>query len=310
MRLKQLPLKEIKKRLAKQGLILAIGPFNIAIKSNLSTIAENLQRVYSEFSVLTDDALIDFYVRVDKPRSIRRWIKPQVFFYFDDVSPFLPLPASQAYPLLEWGMNWCIAKFSHQYLILHAAVLEKNDSTIILPAESGSGKSTLTALLTLNGWRLLSDEMALIDNLNGKLIPIARPISLKNESITLIKNVNNDAVFSDIVDDTNKGTISHLKPSNDSVEKLENLGSAKAIIFPKFNKQSATIVAKVDKANAFMKIIENSFNYNVLADVGFKTLSRLIQNVDCYEFQYSDTQEAVAFFESIISPEQIKDDYS
>jgi hypothetical protein len=42
-------------------------------------------------------------------------------------------------------------------------VLERGGRALLLPAPSGSGKSTLCAGLAFNGWRLLSDELALLD---------------------------------------------------------------------------------------------------------------------------------------------------
>ena len=57
---------------------------------------------------------------------------------------------------------------AHQYLIIHAAVVEKNGLAAILPAPPGSGKGTLTAGSVLSGWRLLSDELTLIDRLSGR----------------------------------------------------------------------------------------------------------------------------------------------
>ena len=99
---------------------------------------------------------------------------------------FNPLPAEQAFPLLEWGLNWCVATQCHQYLILHAAVLERGGRALIMPAPPGSGKSTLCAALVARGWRLFSDELALIEIGGGQIVPLPRPISLKNESIDRI----------------------------------------------------------------------------------------------------------------------------
>src|SRR3546814_15972535 len=82
--------------------------------------------------------------------------------------------------MLEWGLNWCIGAHGHQFLIIHAAVIERNGLAAILPGAPGSGKSTLTACLVHNGWRLLSDEMALVSLQDGGLTALARPISLKN----------------------------------------------------------------------------------------------------------------------------------
>ena len=76
---------------------------------------------------------------------------------------------------------------AHHYLILHAAVVEKNGLAAILPAPPGSGKSTLTAGLVLSGWRLLSDELTLIERKTGLIQPLPRPMSLKNQSIEVIR---------------------------------------------------------------------------------------------------------------------------
>jgi HprK-related kinase A len=104
-------------------------------------------------------------------------------FSIDDEIPFTPLPFDEAVAMLEWCLNWCIESRAHQYLIIHAAIVEKHGSACVLPAPPASGKSTLTAGLASRGWRLLSDELTLIDPMSGFAVPIARPIGLKNESI-------------------------------------------------------------------------------------------------------------------------------
>ncbi|MCW8832340.1 MAG: HprK-related kinase A [Colwellia sp.] len=290
---------EISQQLRNDGLVVAVGPFVFCIKSSLASIANNVQRIYGDFQLLSHHDLIDFYVSIKKPKGLRRFIKPQINFYCDDYSPFLPLPASQAFPLLEWGMNWCIAQHAHHHLLLHSAVLEKNGKSVILPAQSGSGKSTLCALLALNGWRLLSDEMALIDLKSNQLHALARPISLKNESINIIQQQNCETIFGEIVDDTNKGTISHLKPSKVSVQQVENTVAPYAIVFPKYQAKQPIQVNATDKATAFMGVIENSFNYSILAEAGFKAVSQLIDSTQCHTLTYSSTEEVLAFFEEL-----------
>ncbi len=89
--------------------------------------------------------------------------------------------------MLEWGLNWCVSAHCHQYLIFHAAVIEKSGRALILPAPPGSGKSTLCAGLVNRGWRLLSDELTLIDIASCGVVPLPRPVSLKNASIDVIR---------------------------------------------------------------------------------------------------------------------------
>ncbi len=299
--LSSLSASEITQQLKSEGLVLSVGPFVFCIKSSLPSIANNVQKIYGDFQLLCHDDLIDFYISIKKPRGIRRFIKPQINFYCDDYSPFLPLPASQAFPFLEWGMNWCIAQHAHHYLLLHSAVLEKNGKSVILPAQSGSGKSTLCALLALNGWRLLSDEMALINLESHQLHALARPISLKNESIKVIQNQPCETILGEVVDDTTKGTISHLKPSTSSVEQVTKTVAPFAIVFPKYQAKQKINVETADKATAFMSVIENSFNYAVLAKAGFNAVAQLIDSTQCQTLTYSSTEEVLAFFEELAS---------
>ncbi len=298
MKVKNFSAEEIHNKCYSGSLVLQIGPFNFAIHSPLKDVSKNIHLLYGNFTALDEQAVVDFSVSIRPPNFLRRWLRPQVSFYCDEHSPFLPLPSSQAYPLLEWGMNWCIAQ-TLQYLSLHAAVLEKDGTTVIMPAESGSGKSTLTALLMANDWRLLSDEMAIISTKTLAIDPISRPISLKNDSIELISKYWPDAVFGTIVDDTNKGTIGHLKPTSKSVSKIFDKVKASHIIFPKFQSDEETVIKQKNKGEAFMAVIENSFNYGILGKQGFNTLSKVVDSCDCYEFTYSSTQDAMRFFDSL-----------
>jgi hypothetical protein len=49
----------------------------------------------------------------------------------------------------------------------------------------------------------------------------------------------------------------------------------------------------VPKSRAFLRIADNAFNYSVLGERGFETLSRLIDMSGCYEFSYGNLEEAL-----------------
>jgi HprK-related kinase A len=158
MKLGDLSLLQLRHRLADNDLALRTGPFVTRIHSPMPQVADGLLRLYADFP-LDAGEFRDFHVRVGPPPGLRRWLRPQINFWYDGHSPFKPLPADHAFALLEWGLNWCVAGHAHHYLMLHAAVLEKNGRAVVLPGDPGAGKSTLTAALMLSGWRLLSDEI-------------------------------------------------------------------------------------------------------------------------------------------------------
>lgn len=63
-------------------------------------------------------------------------------------------------------------------LALHAAVLARAGTTLVVPGASGWGKSTLTAALLAEGWSYVSDEALALEWDSGQLRPYPRPLGL------------------------------------------------------------------------------------------------------------------------------------
>jgi HprK-related kinase A len=289
----------LRRRLGR-GLTLRTGPFAFRIQSAEPAVARGLAALYAGFPLTPDEGLRDFHVRVDRVRGPRRWLRPQIDFRHDDQRPFKPLPADQAFAMLEWGMNWCIATRAHHYLLLHAAVLERHGKAVILPGEPGAGKSTLTAALMLSGWRLLSDEMTVIDRDDGLIAPLARPVSLKNRSIDLIRGRWPDAVFGEVARDTHKGTVSHLRPSADSVQRMAEKARAAHIVFPRWQAGAEPSLRPRSKADAFMHAASHAFNYSLLGRLGFELNAALVDACGCWDFRYADLDDALRVFEDLV----------
>jgi len=300
MKLLQLPPAELRRQLASSGLWLRTGPFSLRVRSRIPSVAEGLAQLYGQFEVRSPhEAFADFHVSVNPPSGLRRWVRPQVCFAFDDMPPFKPLPYDQAFPMLEWGLNWCVSTQAHQYLIIHAGAVEKNGRAAILPAPPGSGKSTLTAALMLSGWRLLSDELTLIDRKTGLIHALPRPVSLKNASIDLIRAFSKDAVLNRPSHDTIKGTVAHLRPLRESVLRQHEPARPGWVIFPRWQAGAATTLAPRSRAQTFMYLAENAFNYSHLGSEGFRTGCALIDRVDCHDFTYSRLDEAITVFDRL-----------
>jgi HprK-related kinase A len=298
MRLVELSRSELAARLAT-GLSLRTGPFCFRIVSRQRGVLDGLRTLYSNFEA-GDFEFHDFHVRLARPAGIRRWLRPQIFFWLDDYAPFTPLPADHDFAQLEWGMNWCIAGHAHHYLMLHAAVLEKNDQAVILPGDPGTGKSTLTAALTLSGWRLLSDEITLIDRDEGLIVPLARPVSLKNASIDLVQAFAPSAFIGRAAHDTHKGTVAHLKPPADSVARMHENAAPRHIVFPRWREGAAPSSSPHSKADAFIHVATHAFNYDVLGRLAFELTCGLLDSCDCRNFEYSMLPDALAFFEALV----------
>lgn len=303
MRLGELTEDELAKRLSDPGIWLHTGPFVIHLRSSIPSVAAGLARMYADFPLAPTQDYADFHVSLRRPRNLRRWLRPQVLFYFDERSPFQPLPYDQAYPMVEWCLNWCVTAHVHTYLIVHAAVVERDGRALILPAPPGSGKSTLCAGLMLSGWRLLSDELTLLDLTHGHIVPLPRPVSLKNNSIDVIAAFAPQAVINQRAYDTAKGTVAHVRPTPESVQRVNCPASAAWIVFPRWNASAATAqLTPYGQATTFMRLAENAFNYSVLGEQGFAALTRLVEHCQCFEFEYAQLAEAVALFQALPPP--------
>ena len=49
-----------------------------------------------------------------------------------------------------------------------------------------------------------------------------------------------------------------------------------------------------------LELGRNSFNYMVLGEAGFQTLGDMVARSDCYDFEYSQLDDAVAVFDRLV----------
>lgn len=295
------PQDALRRRLGSEGICLRIPPFTAHIRSPIPIVSEGLAALYAEYELLPASGhFADFHVSVAYGR---RFPKPLCVFEMDGLRPFTPLAAGEAFAFLEWGLNWCVTGYCHTMLTIHAAVLERGGRVLIMPAPPGSGKSTLCAALLLNGWRLLSDEMALLDPRTGLILPSPRPVSLKNRSIGIIRKLAPDAVFGPVAHDTMKGTVAHMRVPSDSLARAAEPGLPAWVIFPRYAPDAPARLEPRPKGESFMQLAENSFNQNVLGRAGFDALSDLVARSDCYDFTYGRLEEAIEVFSRLPLPE-------
>lgn len=271
------------------------GPFVHRVRASIRPLPEVARELYRDFPLADDAPLCDFHVSLLSPLGARGWLLREVDFYLGGHFRFDPFQRRLIVPYFEWGLNWCVANHAHQYLLLHAASLERDGRALLLTAPSGGGKSTLAAALALIGWRLLSDEFAMLDD-DARLIALARPVSLKNEAIELIRERANGAYLGPVARSPRKGKLAHLRPPVESARRVAERARPGWVVLLRYQPAAPLALESVSKGQTMLELAAGAFNYGIQGRRGFELLSRLVDQSECLRLTYGDLDAATALF--------------
>ena len=147
--------------------------------------------------------------------------------FLDDAEPFLPLPADQACPLFEWGLNWCMA--SRPGFCRPRGRGGPWRQGFAASGFPGAGKAPSVHRFFLGGWRLLSDELALLIRQAASSIPSSSDQS--EEPIDRSGRRFPGAALGPRYLDTRKGTIALATPPAESVKAAEDPARCLWVVF-------------------------------------------------------------------------------
>ena len=273
-----------------------IGPVGFRVGSEWRAPVAQLEALYAGYPK-PHDGVPDFTVRLFAARPWRRFVRPSVMIGGDYVLPeAAPLPLAQGLLAAEMGMNLQMALGQRRYLLLHAAVVERDGQALILTGVSGAGKSTLAALLSLRGWRLMGDEFALLDPATGLIHAFPRLTSLKNASIATLEAELPPQRFGPLLEGTPKGSIRHVIPDAAAIAAMDIPACPALILFPSFGFEPGA--SEVSPSEVFVRLTQASTNYVALGERGFDALAALVQSVPARAIDYPDTGSAIAQVEA------------
>lgn len=288
--------------LSGKGLMLNVGPFRANISIGFKAVRDEFRQIYKDYPIEQAPAISNYHLSVYGKNFFRRWVRKQATIETLMNDKFIPLPAALGMVSVEMGLNWQIALSCRNYVLFHAGVVERDGVGLIMPAMSGSGKSTLSAGLAYDGWRFLADEFGMLDTQNGQLVPYPRPISLKNQSIAVMKDwVGNEAAFSRIYQGTPKGNICYLSPPAESIERMAQTVTPRVIILPVFNKDATPEIKPITKTMAFFRLVMSSANYGEMGEMAFKAITRIVDECAVCEIHYSSLEEAIRLVNEFVT---------
>ncbi len=313
MYLRDLSNHDVAHLLRGPGVRARMGPFVFGMKTTLPALFDPIHLLYANYPLEPEHDFIDFEVAV-APRSLReKWLSRHASFIIDGETPSFPsFERSLALPMFEWALNWCVFTRPHQYLILHSAVVERHGCAVILPGQPGAGKSTLCAGLSLRGWRLLSDEVCVMRPPSIRLIPVPRPIGLKEESINVIRAFEPAVIMGPAIPGTRKGTVAHMQVDEKSVAAGQTHATPRLIVFPSWRAGVGLSLEPFSKARTLLRIAQDAFNFSVLGTQGFETLANLVDACDCYTLTYGSMDAAIEKLNELIElePSQSRNEFT
>jgi hypothetical protein len=125
------------------------------------------------------------------------------------------------------------------------------------------------------------------------VIPLPRPVSLKNESIDVIRAFSSEAIFGPLSKETHKGVVAHMKGDLQANSHDTISPQARAMVFPRYSKDDPQQLTRRRRTDSFILAAYHSFNYSLLSDTGFDAMKTLIESTDCYDLVYHDLDWAL-----------------
>jgi len=278
-------------RLSGEGLVLDLGALSIRVRSDLPALASAMAQVYEHYEDSAE--FVDTQVVLERCRSWPKLWQPRIRFLADGTAPFDSVEERIGLAQFEWGVNWVYAHLCSRHLLLHAGSLEHAGVGMMLAASPGSGKSTLTAALALRGFRVLSDEFGTVRLADRMMLPLAKPVSLKNASIELIRAWSPQAIIGPVFRGTHKGDVAHLGLPAHTVARRREPARPGLIFFPTWQAGEPVTLTPVMPARAPQELAHNSFNFARLGQPGFAAACDLVSACACYRLTYGSLAEVV-----------------
>jgi hypothetical protein len=202
------------------------------------------------------------------------------------------------------GALWEAAVNAHDFrFYVHAGVVGKNESCILLPAAAGSGKSSLTAALTHRGFRYFSDEVALLENGTLKVPPVPLAFCIKKTGWDLIARYFPQLFDMPAHKRGDGKVVRYMAPSTCGLVVQRASAPVSHIIFPRYDANAQTELTAVPRSEALRRLMAECLALRErLTRENVKELIAWISGIECYALTFSSLEEACERIEGVTAP--------
>jgi len=275
-----------------------IGVVPISVRSDYAPALRDLGRLYEgdELAEAPDDAIRIDIVRTRHGRSLRRRYE----IWADGAMRFMVWQGSDVLPHVEWAINWQLMLYLPRFFEIHASVVEIDGQGVMFPAAPQSGKSTLALGLLSRGARYLSDEFALIDPETLQLHPYPKALCLKEGSFGVLDDLGLHRERRRVYVKGKKGRVAFVSPTRFGRERVGIPCPVRHILFCRYRDGVRPSVSPISRAEAVLRLNEQSFNFLKFRRRGVTLMSDLVRSATCYELTAGDIEPTCELVETLV----------
>lgn len=196
-----------------------------------------------------------------------------------------------------WHVNQAAADAGCEHLLFHAGGVGAATVGVLMPGASGSGKSTLAAALVHAGLSYLSDELVALDLTDGRLLPYAKPITVKPGSFDVLRGMrpgegDGDAGRCDCDGSLWDGEEWLLPVGEAAGRPVAGRCTPGVLVVPRYDPGAATALTPLSETEAFVALAVNAVNFKQHGADGARALGALVAHCTCVALTMSDLDEA------------------
>ena len=164
------------------------------------------------------------------------------FLGFDETMKELIIDFSIMQPL-------CLILGRHGFFHIHASMISKHNSCLLLSGDSGSGKSSLALTLAMNGFQLHSDDDCFIKCVKGRhyIFPFSTKIGLTQNILRQYPDITKHTLKDFQYGDKKRVSTSRI------VNQSPNHSICKSIIYPVYKPEGPLSLHVLSRGQGFKK---------------------------------------------------------